>query len=48
MKPRELAVTATMRDLLLGITDSYIAGQRSKLIRAQQIPNRSLPSLRSV
>jgi hypothetical protein len=38
IKPRELAVTATMRSLLLGITDSYIAGQRSKLIRAQQIP----------
>ena len=38
IKPREFTVAAKLRDFLLGITDSYIAGQRSKLIQAKPIP----------
>ena len=41
IKAREFAIGATLRDVLLGITDSYISGQKANLISAQSIPRRN-------
>lgn len=38
IKPRDLKVSAELRDFAQGITAAYIAGQKAKLIRGESIP----------
>lgn len=38
IKPRSLQVSAELMDFVQGITETYVAGQKSKLIRRESIP----------